>query len=163
MCNYRGIPHGWFLEIERGTMYKYLRMVAMEKTRSPALRKMTDNASPPSWLENTQHAVTTSRSLLLVSAEYIYQSRKKQNPTLHSTPIILLPSHSLNWSYIEDLFATLTQNKTDSNVQIKMLAHKPYKLGRKWGFRDTFIKAVKLRKQNLLLQEIIQQENTRQP
>lgn len=46
MCKYRGIPHCWFLETERGMMYKYLRRVAMEKTRSPALRNMTDSALP---------------------------------------------------------------------------------------------------------------------
>lgn len=119
----------------------------------------------PSWLGNTQPAVTTSRSLLPVSADHRTHLliRKEIKTPLY---IQLLPYYFYHRAstegYIKDFLATLTQNKTCSNTRALLLAHKLHKLGRKWEFRDTSMKAVKLRKQSLLLQEVIHQENTMQ-
>lgn len=118
---------------QRGMMYKYLRMVAMEKTRSPALRKMTDNALPKlagKYPTCSNYLQKSTPSLSRPQNSSIHQERNK-SPTLHSTPAILLPSYSLTEGYIGDFLATLTQNRTCSNTRALLLVHKPHKLGRK--------------------------------
>lgn len=137
MCKYRGIPHCWLLETERGMMCKYLRMVAMEKTRSPTLRKMTDNASPKLAGE-----YPTCSNYLWKSTTSLSRPQNTSIKKETKTPLQLLPYyfHHISEDYVEDLLATLTQTKTCSNTCALLLAHKPHKLGRKRGFRDSFIK-----------------------
>lgn len=131
-------------------MYKYLRL----------LRRKQEEC--PTWLENTQNKVNPSRSLLkdsLSRPPFSPPQNRSTNQqtntklTPHSTPTIPLWSHNLLWlwteDYLEDLLATFMQNKTYSvllgysNTHAVLLAQKTCKLGRREGFRDTFIKAVK--------------------